>query len=163
MHVGKRACALMLLMVVMVGTSPAALKRKPKPKPTPEEIAEADRLFQNGSFTEAEKAYTQIAAKHAKYFHAASQLGYIALLSNKLDDAESWLHKALALKRDDPDAKIMLAEALYRKNDFFHAARALQGLAPADAPKLRNYSTLNTAKLESFRDEDPYRFERNAG
>jgi predicted aspartyl protease len=28
---------------------------------------------------------------------------------------------------------------------------------------LKNYSTLNIAKLESFRDEDPYRFERDAG
>jgi len=57
----------------------------------------------------------------------------------------------------------MLAETLYRRNDFFHAARALQGLGAEDAAKLRNYSTLNVAKLESFRDDDPYRFERDAG
>ncbi len=57
----------------------------------------------------------------------------------------------------------MLAEALYRKNDFFHAARALQGLGPDDAAKLKNYLTLNEAQLESFRDEDPYKFERDAG
>jgi predicted aspartyl protease len=57
----------------------------------------------------------------------------------------------------------MLAETLYRKNDFFHAARALQGLGPEDATKLKNYSTLNVAKLESFRDDDPYKFEHDAG
>jgi predicted aspartyl protease len=133
-----------------------------KPKPTPEEIAQADHLFQSGSFGEAQRAYADIAAQDPKDFHAASQLGHIALLSNKLDDAEPWLRKALDLKHGDADAKIMLAETLYRKNDFFHAARALQGLGPDDA-KLKNYLTLNEAKLESFRDEDPYKFERDAG
>jgi predicted aspartyl protease len=103
-----------------------------------------------------------VAAQDPKDFHAASQLGHIALLSNKLDEAEPWLRKALDLKHGDADAKIMLAETLYRKNDFFHAARALQGLGPDDA-KLKNYLTLNEAKLESFRDEDPYKFERDAG
>jgi predicted aspartyl protease len=134
-----------------------------KPKPTPEEIARADRLFQSGSFGEAQKAYAEIAAQDPKDFHGASQLGHIALLSNKLDDAETWLHKALDLKHGDADAKIMLAEALYRKNDFFHAARALQGLGPGDAAKRKNYLTLDEAKLESFRDEDPYKFERDVG
>lgn len=166
MHFSKRACALMILTFAALGGVHSAAqpaKRNKKPKPTPEEIARADRLFHSGSFAEAQQAYVEIAAKDPKDFHAASQLGYIALLSNKLDDAEYLLRKALDLKHGDADAKIMLAEALYRKNDFFHAARALQGLGAEDAAKLKNYSTLNAAKLESFRDEDPYRFERDAG
>ncbi|MGB9245470.1 MAG: aspartyl protease family protein [Candidatus Acidiferrales bacterium] len=165
MHFLKRACALMILTFVVLGVvqSAAPAKHNKKPKPTPEEIAQADRLFHSGSFAEAQQAYVEIAAKDPKDFHAASQLGYIALLSNKLDDAEQWLRKALDLKHGDADAKIMLAEALYRKNDFFHASRALQGLGPEDAAKLKNYSTLNVAKLESFRDEDPYKFERDPG
>lgn len=166
MHFSKRACALMILTFAALGGVHSAAqpaKRNKKPKPTPEEIARADRLFHSGSFAEAQQAYVEIAAKDPKDFHAASQLGYIALLSNKLDDAEYLLRKALDLKHGDADAKIMLAEALYRKNDFFHAARALQGLGSEDAAKLKNYSTLNAAKLESFRDEDPYRFERDAG
>src|SRR5271155_150129 len=122
MNFSTRACALVLFaLAVLGGLDPAALsaKRKKKPKPTPEEIAQADRLFQSGSFAAAQNAYSEIALMDSKDFHAASQLGYIALLSNKLDDAEPWLHKALDLKHGDADAKIMLAETLYRKNDFF--------------------------------------------
>ena len=166
MHFSKRACALMSLTFAVLGgvySAAQPAKHDKKPKPTPEEIAKADRLFHYGSFAEAQQAYLEIAAQDPKDFHAASQLGYIALLSNKLEDAESFLRKALDLKHGDAGAKIMLAEALYRKNDFFHAARALQGLGSDDAPKLQNYATLNVAKLESFRDEDPYRFERDAG
>ena len=165
MHFSKRACALMILTFAVLGGVHSAAqpaRHSKKPKPTPEEIAQADRLFQSGSFGEAQRAYADIAAQDPKDFHAASQLGHIALLSNKLDDAEPWLRKALDLKHGDAEAKIMLAETLYRKNDFFHAARALQGLGPDDA-KLKNYLTLNEAKLESFRDEDPYKFERDAG
>ena len=165
MHFSKRACALMILTFAVLGGVHSAAqpaRHSKKPKPTPEEIAQADHLFQSGSFGEAQRAYADIAAQDPKDFHAASQLGHIALLSNKLDDAEPWLRKALDLKHGDADAKIMLAETLYRKNDFFHAARALQGLGPDDA-KLKNYLTLNEAKLESFRDEDPYKFERDAG
>jgi len=165
MHFSKRACALMILTFAVLGGVHSAAqpaRHSKKPKPTPEEIAQADRLFQSGSFGEAQRAYADIATQDPKDFHAASQLGHIALLSNKLDDAEPWLRKALDLKHGDADAKIMLAETLYRKNDFFHAARALQGLGPDDA-KLKNYLTLNEAKLESFRDEDPYKFERDAG
>ena len=165
MHFSKRASALMILTFAVLGGVHSAAqpaRHSKKPKPTPEEIAQADRLFQSGSFGEAQRAYADIAAQDPKDFHAASQLGHIALLSNKLDDAEPWLRKALDLKHGDADAKIMLAETLYRKNDFFHAARALQGLGPDDA-KLKNYLTLNEAKLESFRDEDPYKFERDAG
>src|SRR5215469_12189597 len=166
MHFSKRACALMIVTFAVLGgvysaAQPAAHSKKPKP--TPEEIAKADGLFHYGSFAQAQQAYAEIAAQDPKDFHAASQLGYIALLSNKLDDAESLLRRALDLKHGDSNAKIMLAEVLYRKNDFFHAARALQGLGPGEASKLRNYSTLNAAKLESFRDEDPYRFEHDAG
>jgi tetratricopeptide (TPR) repeat protein len=166
MHFSKRACALMILTFALLGGVHSAAQpagHNKKPKPTREAIAQADRLFQSGSFGEAQKAYADIAAQDPKDFHAALQLGHIALLSNKLDDAETLLRKALDLKHGDADAKIMLAEALYRKNDFFHAARALQGLGPDDAAKLKNYLTLNEAQLESFRDEDPYKFERDAG
>src|ERR1700746_30003 len=166
MHFLRRACALVFFTLATIGGLDSAVQpggHKQKTKPKPEASAQADRLFQAGSFREAQKAYADIAAQDPKDFHAASQLGHIALLSNKLDDAELLLRKALDLKHGDADAKIMLAEALYRKNDFFHAARALQGLGPDDAAKMKNYLTLDEAQLESFRDEDPYKFERDAG
>jgi tetratricopeptide (TPR) repeat protein len=161
----KRASALLLLAFAGL-TAMQALAvagNKHKEKTTPKDLAPADALFQAGRFAEAQKIYLDIATKNSKDFQAALQLGYIALLSNKLDDAELWLRKALDLKHGNADAKIMLAEALYRKNDFFHAARELNGLGPQDAAKLANYSTLNAAKLESFRDDDPYKLDKAAG
>jgi tetratricopeptide (TPR) repeat protein len=147
------------------GLAAAALqfKRKPKPTATPEEIAEADRLFQSGRFDAAEKAYAEIEAIDSKNLHAVLQLGYIALLANKLDGADIWLHKALDLNHGNADAKIMLAEMYYRKSDFFHAGRELQGLGPDAAAKMANYTGLNQAKLESFRDDDPNKLDHGAG
>ena len=52
------------------------------------------------------------------------QLGRIALLANRLDDAQKWFEQALALKAD---ARIMLAEAFYRRDDFQKAVAALNG------------------------------------
>jgi hypothetical protein len=165
MQCSKRTSA--ILIVAFAGLTAmqalAVVSSKHKDKTTPADLAPADALFEQGRFAEAQKIYTEIATKDPKDFQAARQLGYIALLSNKLDDADTWLRKALDLKHGDADSKIMLAEALYRRNDFFHAAKSIAGLGPQDAAKLANYSTLNAAKLESFRDDDPYKMEKGAG
>ena len=78
----------------------------------------ANGLFKAGKFAEAGKIYAQIEDKNSKDDYTAQQLGQIALLSNQLDDAQKWLQKAIALKPDNAEAKIMLAEAFYRHNDF---------------------------------------------
>lgn len=157
----KGACALVFLSLAGVGGLHGAGKSNKKPPPV--DLAPADSLFQEGRFEEAHKIYAEAALQDKKVFRAAFQLGQIALLSNKLGDAEMWLTKALDLKHGDVDAKILLAETFYRKNDFFHAAREIAGLGPKDAARLANYSTLNAAKLDSFREEDPYKFEKGAG
>ena len=160
-------CASAILIVAFAGLTVmqvlAVASSKHKEKTTPADLAPADALFQQGRFAEAQRIYLEIAARDPKDFPAARQLGYIALLSNKLDDADSWLRKALDLKHGDADVKIMLAEALYRRNDFFHAAKSIAGLGPQDAAKLANYATLNAAKLDSFRDDEPYKMEKGAG
>jgi hypothetical protein len=57
-------------------------------------MASADRLFQTGEFTQARKRFALIAAGQPSNYQAALQLGRIGLLSNRLDDAETWLGKA---------------------------------------------------------------------
>jgi hypothetical protein len=57
-------------------------------------MASSDRLFQAGEFTQARKQFSQIAADQPSNYQAALQLGRIGLLSNRLDDAETWLGKA---------------------------------------------------------------------
>ena len=85
------------------------------------------------------------------------QLGRVALLANRLDDAQMWLERAIALHPDDADAKVMLAEAFWRRDDFQKAAAALNGVEVSSNQLLiSQYPALNVAKLESFKGQTPY-------
>ncbi len=127
------------------------------PQPRQSEIESADRLFQAGKFAEAGKLYSQIVAQNPKNYSATLQLGRVALLSNRLDDAQKWLEKAITLQPGDADAKIMLAEVFYRRADFQKAAAALNGVdVSSDKLIIEQYPTLNVAKLESFKGQTPY-------
>src|SRR6266511_1207970 len=81
-------------------------------------IESADQLFQTGKFADAGKLYAQIVAEKPNDYSATLQLGRIALISNRLDDAQKWLEKAISLQPKETDAKVMLAEVFYRRDDF---------------------------------------------
>ena len=120
-------------------------------------IESADRLFQMGEFAQADEQYARIAADHPDDYSAILQLGRIALLSNRLDDAESWLKKAIGLRGGEADPKIMLAEVYYRRDDFEKAAASLNGIDVSTNPLIvSQYPTLNVAKLRSFKGQTPY-------
>ena len=120
-------------------------------------IESADRLFQMGEFAQAGEQYARIAADHPDDYSAILQLGRIALLSNRLDDAESWLKKAIGLRGGEADPKIMLAEVYYRRDDFEKAAASLNGIDVSTDPLIvSQYPTLNVAKLRSFKGQTPY-------
>jgi len=117
----------------------------------------ADRLFQAGKFDAAGKHYSKIVAQNPKDHSAILQLGRIALLSNRLDEAQKWLEKAKTLQPDDTDAKVMLAEVFYRRDDFQKAAASLNGVDVSNNKLIiQQYPTLNVAKLESFKGQKPY-------
>jgi hypothetical protein len=79
------------------------------------------------------------------------------LLSNRLDDAQKWLEQAILLWPGEADAKVMLAEAFYRRTDFERAAAALNGVdVSSNKLIISQYPTLNVAKLESFKGQTPY-------
>ncbi len=101
---------------------------KATPQPKQSESNSADRLFKAGKFAEAGKIYSQIVTQNPKDYSATVHLGRIALLSDRLDDAQKWLEKAIALKPGDADPKVMLAEAFYRRDDFQKAVAALNGV-----------------------------------
>jgi predicted aspartyl protease/Tfp pilus assembly protein PilF len=131
-------------------------------QPKQSEIDSADRLFQAGKFAEAGKLYSQIATQNPKDYSATLQLGRIALLSNRLDDAQKWLEKAITLKPGDADAKVMLAEVFYRRDDFQKAAASLNGVdVSSNKLIIEQYPTLNVAKLESFKGQTPYELHGN--
>jgi predicted aspartyl protease len=89
-------------------------------------------------------------------------LGRIALLANRLDDAQKWLEKAIALRPNDTDAKVMLAELFYRRDDFQKAAASLSGVeVRSNKLVIEQYPTLNVAMLESFKGQMPYELQGN--
>src|SRR5437764_5301439 len=126
------------------------------------EIDSANQRLQVGKFAEAGKLYSQIATQNPKDYSATLQLGRIALLSNRLDDAQRWLEKAISLRPNDTDAKVMLAEAFYRMDDFQKAAASLNGVdVSSNKLIISQYPTLNVAKLESFKGQTPYELQGN--
>src|SRR5215470_4835458 len=131
-------------------------------QPQQSEKDSAGRLFQAGKFAEAAKLYSEIVAQNPKNHSATVQLGRIALLSNRLDDAQKWFEKALALQPDDTDVKVMLSQAFYRRDDFQKAAASLKGVDVASNKlTIEQYPTLNIAMLESFKGQTPYELQGN--
>lgn len=112
-------------------------------------VESADGLFKTGNFGDAEKLYAKVATEDPKHYQAALRLGQIALLGNKLDDAQKWLAKAMALKREENAPKALLAEVYYRRDDFA-AAASLFAAAGREA---------KAKKLESFTGSVPYQIE----
>jgi Aspartyl protease/Tetratricopeptide repeat len=149
--------AIIALGSAMGPQSTTAATAEATPSPNQSEIDSADRLFQAGKFAEAGKLYSQIVAQNPKDYLATLQLGRIGLLSNRLEDAQKWLEKAITLQPGNADAKVMLAEAFYRRDDFQKAAAALKGVdVSSNKLIIEQYPTLNVAKLESFKGQTPY-------
>ena len=142
--------------------SATAATAEPTAQPKQSEIDSAGRLFQAGKFSEAGKLYSQIVAQNPKDYSATLQLGRIALLSNRLDDAQKWLEKAITLQPGNADPKVMLAEAFYRRDDFQKAAASLNGVDVSSNKLIREqYPTLNVAMFESFKGQTPYELQGN--
>jgi hypothetical protein len=146
-------CFALLVMLAPCAISGQATEAEQKPSP----IDSADRLFRTGEFAQADEQYAKIAADHPDDYSATLQLGRIALLSNRLDDAEHWLKRAIDLRPGDADPRVMLAEAYYRRDDFEKAVAALNGVDVGTNPLVAaQYPTLNVAKLQSFKGQTPY-------
>jgi tetratricopeptide (TPR) repeat protein len=146
-----------IFIALAVIVAPCSFSGQATSQPNQREIDSANRLFEVGKFAEAGELYARIEAQNPKDYSAILQLGRLALLSNRLDDAQKWLEEAIALQPGDDDAKVMLAEAFYRRDDFQKAAASLNGVE-ANTNKLiiAQYPTLNVAKLESFKGQTPY-------
>lgn len=131
----------------------------------------ADSLFKAGRFSEAEKIYTEALTLHPKNIHALVRSGSIALLANRLDFAQSWLTQAIELQAheprllrflsnvfqrllrpEEPGSKTLLAEVLYRRDDFQRAAALLRATGKEATAK----------KLESFKGIVPYQINSKA-
>jgi len=90
-------CIALAVMVALCGFSGQATS-----EPKQSEIDSAKQLFELGKFAEAREIYAQIDAQDPKDYSVILQLGRIALLSNRLDDAQKWLEQAIALSLVTP-------------------------------------------------------------
>src|ERR687892_2747665 len=85
------AATIVVASPIMRPQSATAATAESTAQPKQAGIDSANRLFQAGKFAEAGKLYSQIVAQNPKDYSAMLQLGRIALLSNRLDDAQKWL------------------------------------------------------------------------
>jgi hypothetical protein len=117
-----------------------------------ENIAQADSLFREGQFAEAEAVYAEIVKKEPNNYQALLSLGRINLYKNSLEESEKWLKEAMKLNSEDKEPQALLAEAYYRNDDFKQAEalfRALDKMPMAD-------------KLQYLSDKVPYQIEGDA-
>jgi len=145
------------ICLALVAIVPCTFLGQATSQPRQSQVDDANRLFAVGKFAEAGELYAQIATQDPTNYSAILQLGRIALLSNQLGDAQKWIEMALTLQPDADDAKVMLSEAFYRRDDFQRAAGSLRGVDVATNKLIiSQYPTLNVAKLESFKGQTPY-------
>lgn len=95
--------------------------------------SDPDALFKAGDFAAAERGYAQAWRKDSGDAHAAAQLGYIALLSNRFHNAEYYLRAAVRLAPSDTLSKQRLADCYVRQDML---ARAVPLLPEAQAAQL---------------------------
>jgi len=149
--------ALLLLAASLPGCD-RENRGQPEVAPT-DATAAADALFQNGQFADAGKLYAEVSDRDPQDYHAALRLGDIAVLGNRLDEAEKWLTKAIALEPDEKAAKILLAEAYYRRDEFLKAAPLLEAAGQeAKAKKLASFKGLTPYQLEGKGQETAVKF-----
>jgi tetratricopeptide (TPR) repeat protein len=85
-----------------------------------------DQLLREGRFDEAERAFKRLLRRDPNDAHAAAQLGYIALLSNRFEDAERFLTKAVTLAPDDSLSQMRLADCVVRQDQLAQAVGPLR-------------------------------------
>jgi len=117
-----------------------------RPSAIEPELSAADKLFSAAQFAEARERYLAVANADASNFRASLRLGEIALLGNRLDDAQRWLVQASTLDPSSSEAMRLLAEAHYRSLAFDKSARCLRRVG----------SQVVASKLEYFASRPPY-------
>ncbi len=120
---------------------------------TPKDIESADNLFVQGKFDKAENIYEILSSSDPENYHLLTQLGHIALLSNRFDHAQKLLQTATEFDTTADFATSLLTEVYYRQDNFEKTAILLKKLG----------KEIKAKKYESFRDKIPYHIAGNSG
>jgi len=109
----------------------------------PRGIEQADGLFAEGRFGEAAELCGARLTEVEDDYPAVLRLGEIALLANRLDEAERRLSKARQLRPDEARPMALLAEAYYRRDNFQAAEPLFRQIGrTAMADKLASFKSL---------------------
>ena len=88
-----------------------------------------DELFRQGWFLEADRGYRRLLVRDPNNAHALARRGYIALLSNQFEAAETFLTRAIALAAGDTFSKRQLANTFVRQDQLAQAVPLLEGFS----------------------------------
>jgi predicted aspartyl protease len=145
----------LLLLASMAGAIPGGAQTSKAPAAT----GEADSAFKAGNFAAAEKLYAAAIRQDPGNAAAALRLGRLALLANRLEEAEKWLGKSLALQPGDKLAQRSLAEVYRRRDDFERAAPLLAAAGrEAEAKKLASFKGMVPYQIEGPGQETHLKF-----
>jgi hypothetical protein len=127
------------------------------------DLQTAAALFKAGKFAEAEENYAKVLSTEPDNLQAITRLGGLALLANRLDDAQQWLNRAVEIKQlrgqgflermarglrppaeQSPEA--LLGQVYYLRDDYQQAASLLKSAG----------WKIQAKKLESFDATRPY-------
>jgi Aspartyl protease len=101
-----------------------------------------DELFMLGLFEEADRGYRRLLRDNPQDAHAAARRGYIALLSNKFEAAETYLTRAVELAPDDEFSKLQLADTFVRQDQLALAVPLLRTLDERSRAQAETYATI---------------------
>jgi len=100
-----------------------AATAEPTAQPKQSEIDSANRLFEAGKLPKRGKLYSQIVAQNPKdYSERSNWVASIAFPTGSTMRRSGW-KKAISLRPDDTDPRVMLARYFYRRDDFSESGR----------------------------------------
>jgi hypothetical protein len=115
---------------------------------SPANHQDPDELFQQGWFRKADRGYRRLLARDPDNPHALARRGYIALLSNEFDAAETMLTRASKLAPDDTFARLHLADTFVRQDDLAQAVPLLAGLGETERAWAVTYASISDTPYE---------------
>jgi hypothetical protein len=147
MNSAKSILSVCLLGYALVAF-PATSSDQKKPKPRGGASANrAQGKFSIGDFEAAREVATAVLEAYPDDFRAATILGQVALLENRLEEAEGWLHHAIELKPTHQETRRGLLETYYRQKRFDLAAP----LALSLGEESRAAELTRLAEVEAYR------------
>lgn len=108
----------------------------------PAPIADAQKLFRSGKFTESEAAYNEILKTDAKSALAYAGLTRVYLREKRVSDADASATKASELAPESDAAKVALAEVRFREGRLADAQELVTPLVKANTQEARAYFCL---------------------